>query len=491
MADDAANTEEQLTQEDTTETQAEQPSEKVEDTEKQDDTAASTSNEQNEGAASQNVEGQDQSADIDKDKMEGSTSSEAAKPSFPRTLEEFGYKFNDRGQLRQIENDEPFVFNVKESDQAYNQAHYEALGETITEHVYGLLESEGKLNKTVIPIDVQDNEATSFIFESDDARTADKLMVLIHGSGVVRAGQWARRLIINDCLDSGTQLPFIKRSLENNYGVMVLNTNRNTTTVDSKEESLTIRGSESAEEHTNYVWDNVITKCQAKKIDIVAHSYGGVAILDLLVQRFADVKSRVDKIAFTDSVHHVSPDHPDVMQWLSEHAINWVSSETPLDSLVTPAEGNIGKLSAGTKKHEETSWCSFDSIFKFFNGEEDYMQKVAKPGEPTTTTEEPVTTTTEEPVTTTTEEPVSKNEEPTASTEEPASKNEEPVTTTEEPVTATEEPTPKSQETTTTNEPDKDIEHRVETSGHHQSLKNTTDTTPPTEEMKSGCCVIV
>jgi len=47
----------------------------------------------------------------------------------------------------------------------------------------------------VLKIDVQDNEATSFIFESDDARTADKLMVLIHGSGVVRAGQWARRYI--------------------------------------------------------------------------------------------------------------------------------------------------------------------------------------------------------------------------------------------------------------------------------------------------------
>jgi len=74
------------------------------------------------------------------------------------------------GQLRQIENDEPFVFNVKESDQAYNQAHYEALGEvliqmlcfsemyymycsqTITEHVYGLLQSDGKLNKTTIPV---------------------------------------------------------------------------------------------------------------------------------------------------------------------------------------------------------------------------------------------------------------------------------------------------------------------------------------------------
>lgn len=33
------------------------------------------------------------------------------------------------GQLRQIENNEPFVFRVKESDAEYNQAHYEALGE--------------------------------------------------------------------------------------------------------------------------------------------------------------------------------------------------------------------------------------------------------------------------------------------------------------------------------------------------------------------------
>jgi len=36
------------------------------------------------------------------------------------------------------------------------------------------------------------------------------------------------------------------------------------------------------------------------------------------MQRFEDVKNRVDKIAFTDSVHPVSPDYPDVMQWLSE-----------------------------------------------------------------------------------------------------------------------------------------------------------------------------
>lgn len=71
---------------------------------------------------------------------------EPATPPFPITLEGFGYKFNESklstshyharltalltgGQLRQIENGEPFVFKVKESDQKYNQDHYEALGE--------------------------------------------------------------------------------------------------------------------------------------------------------------------------------------------------------------------------------------------------------------------------------------------------------------------------------------------------------------------------
>ena len=36
---------------------------------------------------------------------------------------------------------------------------------------------------------------------SEDAMTnPDKLMILIHGSGVVRAGQWARRYVISENL---------------------------------------------------------------------------------------------------------------------------------------------------------------------------------------------------------------------------------------------------------------------------------------------------
>lgn len=36
-----------------------------------------------------------------------------------------------------------------------------------------------------------------------------------------------KRLIINDSLKSGTQLPFIERAISKGYGVVVTNTNQN------------------------------------------------------------------------------------------------------------------------------------------------------------------------------------------------------------------------------------------------------------------------
>ncbi|XP_055420800.1 cotranscriptional regulator ARB2A isoform X4 [Bubalus kerabau] len=147
---------------------------------------------------------------------------------FPDTLEGFEYAFNEKGQLRHIKTGEPFVFNYREDLHRWNQKRYEALGEIITKYVYELLEKDCNLKKISIPVDATESEPKSFIFMSEDALTnPQKLMVLIHGSGVVRAGQWARRLIINEDLDSGTQIPFIKRAMDEGYGVIVLNPNEN------------------------------------------------------------------------------------------------------------------------------------------------------------------------------------------------------------------------------------------------------------------------
>ena len=68
----------------------------------------------------------------------------------------------------------------------------------MTEHVYELLENDCKLKRQNVPINAEQDDPHTFIFTSEDAFTnEEKLLVLIHGSGVVRAGQWARRYGLN------------------------------------------------------------------------------------------------------------------------------------------------------------------------------------------------------------------------------------------------------------------------------------------------------
>ena len=43
-----------------------------------------------------------------------------------------------------------------------------------------------------------------------------------------------------------------------------------------------LQGSSTPEEHANYVWKHFISETRATKIDIVAHSYGGVVTTALV-----------------------------------------------------------------------------------------------------------------------------------------------------------------------------------------------------------------
>lgn len=110
-----------------------------------------------------------------------------------KTIADFGYGFNDKGQLRQLDpetgkvTDELFKFEISNS-RSENQKNYEALGETITPFVYQLLEENG-MHRIYVPQDQPETKAT-FIFSTlKELKDVDKLMVIIHGSGVVRAGQ--------------------------------------------------------------------------------------------------------------------------------------------------------------------------------------------------------------------------------------------------------------------------------------------------------------
>ena len=284
-------------------------------------------------------------------------------PYFPTTLEGFGYQFVG-GKLVNIETGEPFVFEAIPGYNDYNQQRYEAIGEIITDTVYSMLENEVGLIRIPVRRD-RSRTASSFIFVSDGALTnREKLMVLIHGSGAVRAGQWSRRLIMNDSLTSGTQLPYITRALQEGYGVVVLNTNRNSVVVNDTVRLLP--GSSTAECHGCTVWEDYIQASPARRIDIVAHSYGGKVTVEMMEMFFEDFQRRVHKIAFTDSVHRLTGLNRLSYRWIRKHALNWVSHTTPLDTILLHTVGDVPRMSAGTTKHEEAPCCAINSIFTYF-----------------------------------------------------------------------------------------------------------------------------
>lgn len=299
---------------------------------------------------------------------------------FPKTLEEFKFYFNKEGQLRNVETDEPFNFVVDPDNHKYNQKRYEALGNIITDHVYKLLEDH-KLRRVKIPVvvDNEPEEPTSFFYMSKDALEKDKLLILIHGNGVVRAGQWARRLIINDCLDSGTQLPFIEWAIKEGYGVIVTNTNYNK--ANDEKDGQEIRYSETPEDHMECVWKNFIHKSKASAIGIVAHSYGGVVTLELAKNHIDEFWRRVFAVALTDSVHSFHHQNGDesVIHFYTERAKNWASSLDELDTPIETYSDYCPTVAAGTDKHEYTSYSSRFSIFKFLS--EKYREMTEPGGE--------------------------------------------------------------------------------------------------------------
>ena len=71
------------------------------------------------------------------------------------------------------------------------------------------------------------------------------------------------------------------------------------------------------------VWSELVTRCQAERVVIIAHSYGGVVTQSLASHPGlgAEVRERVTAVLFTDSVHYGAA------KWLGGVAKNYVTSD--------------------------------------------------------------------------------------------------------------------------------------------------------------------
>ncbi|XP_072118333.1 putative protein ARB2BP [Mobula birostris] len=315
-----------------------------------------------------------------------------------KRLKEFNYIFNEKGQLRHIETNQPFVFK---QHNAMNLDHewYTAFGTILAEYIYELLEKGCGLKRLYVPEDAAEDEPKSFCFMSEGALNApSKLIVFVQDRGVTRAGAWSQQLIVHDCLDTGTQIPFIKRALSEQYEVMVLNPNDNFLAIETghsanaecpqtehKVEKLK-RGVESHEQHILYIWDHFLSECAPMSVAFVVHGYGGLAFVSLLTER-SEVMNKVYTVAFINSNHDV--DHQDVgpaeRDWIAKNCRKWLLSNKPLDKPVSSMRADCPQVSAGTENHDLAPASCLHPIFK-------YLKKVSNTQKTNQFTRSPIVT---------------------------------------------------------------------------------------------------
>lgn len=294
------------------------------------------------------------------------------------SIDDFCYEFNDKNLLRHKETGEKFRW--------VNQIHYDLLGDLIVPYIQNKMITEFGMKQVFLPEDGREdsqNHLKNNIFMTPDVFTnKDKLMLLIQGSGAVRAGQWARALCINDSLDTGAIFGYLTRAIKNGYSVIVFNPNLNYAPKElvrpTKEEffipgkpkqkqnpeMVKIPNNSTPSEHTIHVFDQYANKSPAEKMVIVAHSAGGVCTTQLLKAREKELIPRLKAIAFTDSVHWIG-DPPHLQQFINKHAINWIQSEKPLDTPEKISSDGCPCVSSGVNKHELTSASAIESVFKF------------------------------------------------------------------------------------------------------------------------------
>ncbi|PIO52731.1 hypothetical protein TELCIR_25961, partial [Teladorsagia circumcincta] len=106
-------------------------------------------------------------------------------------------------------------------------------------------------------------EYNGFVYASPGFQNMTTVVLIIHGSGAVRPGQWSRRLILNESLETGSQIPYIQRATKNGWGVIVCSTN-----TDEEVQDYPRR-------HICAVYEQLLKDSPVKRFFVVAHSRGG------------------------------------------------------------------------------------------------------------------------------------------------------------------------------------------------------------------------
>eukprot|EP00484_Ammonia_sp_Unknown_P005013 CAMPEP_0197073814 /NCGR_PEP_ID=MMETSP1384-20130603/210796_1 /TAXON_ID=29189 /ORGANISM="Ammonia sp." /LENGTH=439 /DNA_ID=CAMNT_0042512655 /DNA_START=52 /DNA_END=1371 /DNA_ORIENTATION=+ len=307
-------------------------------------------------------------------------------------LRSFGYYFNAKGECRNTESNERV-------GRFASQQKYEEFGAALERYIFFLLRDQYKMSEKFINSTDHDNDdddqdqsneaddvamkqakqtqktkktrpsrsqisedkiAKSRIYLSPQYGDKQTLLLLIPGSGAVRAGQWARSICINDGLAAGTMYPFIAEAYKRDWGVVLFDPNGRT---DS--------GRVFSDDHVMYVYNRWIeapylsqADCKIENVLIVCHSAGGMATTRLLNDKTKHLLPRIRGVAGTDTFFGRAQTKQ-VQRVYERHIVNYVTSREELGTVLSNTVPK--RLSAGHSAHEYTSASAFAQIFSYFD----------------------------------------------------------------------------------------------------------------------------
>ncbi|CDW90649.1 UNKNOWN [Stylonychia lemnae] len=267
------------------------------------------------------------------------------------------------------------------------QKNYDEIGDLVTDYVQNEMKTTYGLKEVWIP-ENEDLEPDyhhlpkSNIYMSPDFLDTQQdiekdALILIQGTGAVRAGVWARSVCLNESLKTGSMLQMIKTAQHNKMSVLVMNPNLRS----QPGQNGVIPYCHSMESHSLYVWERYVIPSRFRKFQVIAHSAGG-GCLAAIQRKFSKIKKqnqhvligdmfydRCSRVALTDSwVINREQLNKDQMKWMQENAVHFLASTQPLGEEISKFTRSsvCQEKSAGHQKHEYTTGYAYEELVKHF-----------------------------------------------------------------------------------------------------------------------------
>ncbi|KAI7821392.1 hypothetical protein BC939DRAFT_455869 [Gamsiella multidivaricata] len=251
--------------------------------------------------------------------------------------------------------------------------HYEYVQTQIKKHIYEELQHRFDFVRQPLPISKfegvsRDDSQCPQIFVTKDIQWNPDLLVIVQGLGEVPPGQWARKLFTNG--ESGqwglaTQFAYIQKALHRGWAVLLCDPNHDGNGPKTQH---------SRSRHVRRVWDDIISRSNARCVMFVAFSAGTTATLDLYESLGQEFTNRVQAIALLDGEDGTGRTvGKDGGRWLREHSWSFMNKNIPLQL--------VNQETVSTTDHDSVPGMAVGKVFEFLVECHSYFEATLLPDE--------------------------------------------------------------------------------------------------------------